>query len=370
MGAVLEPMSSKVPGLRSSRGQASDVTTARKAVLFVGAFPGPAALDRYVSGDLALRLQSLGWRTRVTSRRLRRLTRLWDIMIEIWRARGEYEVACIDVFSGPAFLWAEVAAWSLRRLNKPYVLILHGGSLPEFAARWPGRVRRLLASANIVTAPSGYLEQRMAHYRPEIRVIPNPIDISLYPYRERSPARPKLIWLRAFHEMYNPVMAVKVVAALSSKYPDIHLTMVGPDKGDGSLQRTKAEVVKAGLVEKVRFSGPVQKNEVPRVLAEADIFLNTTNVDNTPVSVIEAMACGLCVITTRVGGTPFLVSDGRDGLLVECGDVKAMAEGVARLLEDEHLARRLSQTARQKANDWNWPRMLADWDRLLSRVRN
>ena len=363
-------MSPQVPGLCSSSGQASNVTTARKSVLFVGAFPGPAALDRYVSGDLALRLQSLGWRTRVTSRRSGRWTRLWDILIEIWRARGEYEVACIDVFSGPAFLWAEAAAWSLRRLHKPYVFTLHGGSLPEFAARWPGRVRRLLASAKIVTAPSGYLKQRMAHCCPEIRVIPNPIDISLYPYRERSPARPKLIWLRAFHEIYNPVMAVKVVAALSSKYPDIQLTMVGPDKGDGSLQRTQAEVVKARLVQKVRFSGPVQKNEVPRVLSEADIFLNTTNVDNTPVSMIEAMACGLCVITTRAGGTPFLVSEGREGLLVECGDVQAMAEGVVRLLEDEPLARCLSQAARQKANDWNWPRMLADWDRLLLSVQN
>jgi glycosyltransferase involved in cell wall biosynthesis len=370
MGAVLKWMSPKVPKLVSSSGQASNVTTVRKSVLFVGAFPGPAALDRYVSGDLALRLQSLGWRTRVTSRRLGRLTRLWDIMIETWRARGEYEVACIDVFSGPSFFWAEAAAWLLRRLNKPYVLTLHGGNLPEFAARWPGRVRRLLASAKIVTAPSGYLKQRMAHCCPEIRVIPNPIDISLYPYRERSPAQPKLIWLRAFHEMYNPVMAVKVVAALTSKHPDIHLTMVGSDKGDGSLQRTKAEVAKTGLAEKVQFSGPVQKTEVPRVLSEADVFLNTTNVDNTPVSVIEAMACGLCVITTRVGGTPFLVNDERDGLLVECDNVQDMADGVARLLEDEHLARRLSQAARQRANDLNWPRMLADWDRLLSTVQN
>src|SRR5206468_11972206 len=135
---------------------------------------------------------------------------------------------------------------ALRRLNRPYVLALHGGNLPEFAKRWPRRVRQLLRSAKAVTAPSGYLKQEMEPYCDRIRILPNALDVSAYPHRERGPARPTLVWLRSFHEIYNPVMAVKVVATLAQKYPELELNMVGPDKGDGSLEKTRAAVAGTG----------------------------------------------------------------------------------------------------------------------------
>jgi glycosyltransferase involved in cell wall biosynthesis len=144
--------------------------------------------------------------------------------------------------------------------------------------------------------------------------------------------------------------------------------MVGPDKGDGSFQQTRAEAERAGLIEKVSFPGSVCKKDVPQALASADVFLNTTNIDNTPVSVIEAMACGLCVVSTRVGGTPFLITDEQDGLLVKCGDFRAMASAVRRFLEVPSLARRCSQNARRKVENWTWSNILAEWERLLCQV--
>src|SRR5262249_5639031 len=186
----------------------------------------------------------------------------------------------------------EAVAWTFRRLKKPYVLTLHGGNLPDFSQRYPGRVRRLLASATAVTAPSGYLRQKMEGCCQNIRILPNALNLSSYPYQERGPARPKLVWLRSFHQIYNPVMAVRVIAALFRKYPAVELNMVGPDKADGSFERTKKELTKIGIEQRVKFAGQVSKKDVPRVLSEADIFLNTTSIDNTPVSVIEAMACG------------------------------------------------------------------------------
>ena len=342
----------------------------KRSVLIIGNFLSASGGSRGVCEDLAERLAANGWHVLTASRRRPKLLRLADMLLTASRHRHEYAVAQIDVFSGPAFCWAEAVAWTLRRLDKPYVLTLHGGNLPEFAARWPGRVRRLLASAKAVTAPSGYLKVKLDTYCLTVRVIPNPIDLSLYPFRARAPARPRLIWLRAFHQIYNPVMAVKVVAALVPKYPDVQLAMVGPDKGDGSFQRTRTEVAAAGLTERVRFSGQVPKSEVSRALSEGDIFLNTSNIDNAPVSVIEAMACGLCVVSTRVGGTPFLVCDEQDGLLVECGDSQAMAARVAGLLQDDHLARRLSQRGRQKVEAWDWPNVLAQWEGLLRSAQN
>ena len=72
-----------------------------------------------------------------TSRRRNRLARLHDIVWTTFSKRKRYEVAQIDVFSGLAFLWAELACFTLRQIRKPYVLTLHGGNLPQFARRWP-----------------------------------------------------------------------------------------------------------------------------------------------------------------------------------------------------------------------------------------
>ena len=101
------------------------------------------------------------------------------------------------------------------------------------------------------------------------------------------------------------------------------------------------------------------------MLNSGDVFLNTTNVDNTPVSVIEAMACGLCVVSTNVGGLPYLLDDEQDSLLVQPDDPAAMATAVSRILRENVLATRLSQNARAKAEQFDWSTVLPQWLALL-----
>lgn len=338
------------------------------SVLIIGNFLSAAGGSRGVCEDLAERLKSGGWRVVSASKKRPRLLRLADMVLTAVRHRKEYSVAQLDVFSGPAFVWAETVCWTLRRLGKPYVLTLHGGNLPTFAAHWPGRVKRLLASAKAVTAPSGYLKENLAPFCGKIRVIPNPIDLGRYPFRERSPAKPKLAWLRAFHEMYNPVMAVKAAAALVREFPEVELSMIGPDKRDGSLERVKAEIRKLKLEEQVCLEGAVAKEDVPSVLTRADIFLNTANVDNTPVSVIEAMASGLCIVSTEVGGVAYLCKKGKEALLVPVDDHKAMTSAVRSILLDAGLSGRLSRGARAKAEGCSWSEVLPKWEELLTQI--
>jgi len=339
------------------------------SLLVVGNFLSASGGAPGVCEELAVRLSRNGLNVITASQKPGRFARLADMVMTAVKRRHDYAVAQVDVYSGPSFFWAEVVCSTLGWLGKPYVLTLHGGNLPEFAARWPGRVRHLLTSAQAVTAPSGYLKEQMDPYRcGDIRVIPNPIDVHSYPFRTRGPAHPNLIWLRAFHHIYNPVLAVRLLDGLVTRYPQVRLVMVGPDKGDGSLQQTKAEADRAGLTGKITFTGAVSKRDVPEVLAQSDIFLNTTNVDNTPVSVIEAMACGLCVVSTRVGGMPFLIAHEHDGLLVKPGDARAMSAAVRRFLEDPAFARSCSQNARRKVENWTWPNILAEWEHLLCQV--
>jgi glycosyltransferase involved in cell wall biosynthesis len=91
-------------------------------------------------------------------------------------------------------------------------------------------------------------------------------------------------------------------------------------------------------------------------------------VDNTPVSVLEAMACGLCVVSTRVGGIPYLLQHGRDALLVPPNDPEAMAAAVRRVLTEPALAESLSHNARLKAEQFDWSAILPQWQALLASV--
>ena len=89
----------------------------------------------------AARLRESGRRVIATSKQPGRVARLLDMVSTTIAKRHEYGVAHVDVYSGPGFLYAEAVCAVLRLLRKPYVLTLHGGNLPEFSRRWPGRVR-------------------------------------------------------------------------------------------------------------------------------------------------------------------------------------------------------------------------------------
>jgi hypothetical protein len=284
----------------------------------------------------------------------------------VLKYRAEYSVACVEVYSGPSFLWAELVSRLLLGCRKPFVLTLHGGRLPEFAARWPKRVTRLLRSASAVTAPSRYLREAMIFYRRDIELLPNPIELSCYKFALRERPQASLIWLRSFHAIYNPQLAPQVVAQLKKKCSSVRLTMVGPDKGDRSLAETREIAKRLDVSEQLEIVNGVPKAAVPNVLSKADIFLNTTNVDNTPISVLEAMASGLAIVSTNVGGIPHLLEDERTALLVPPNDPVLMAEAVHRILSEPELGKRLSGNARAKAEEFDWKTILPKWEALFT----
>jgi len=282
-----------------------------------------------------------------------------------WTQRSAYRVAYVDVFSGPAFLWAAAVCCLLRALRKPHVIVLRGGGLPQSIACQSGLLGRLAKGSAAVVTQTGYLARCVARYDAKTRLIPNALDIPRYSFRLRESPRPELIWLRSFHQIYNPSLAVEALALLVDAYPEVHLTMIGPDKGDGSLDAARLAAETLGVADRVRFVDAIPKAEVPVWLEKADIFLSTTDFDNTPVTVEEAMACGLCVVSTKVGGVPYLVDDGVIGLLVPPRDGVAMATAVRRILTEPGLAARLSQQGRTKVEEFDWTRVLPQWQELF-----
>ena len=337
-------------------------------LLFVGTHVTPDIGSRSVAETLAERLKRRGFSPQLTSRRRFRIARVLDMLATVWMARDTYDVAVVDVYSGAAFRWAEWVTRLMRITRKPFVLTLHGGNLPNFARMQPRRTARLLSRATIVTAPSRYLVDAMKAARSDVRVIPNPLDLETYRYTERTRPSPRLVWLRTFHRVYDPVLAVRVLARVASYAHDANLTMIGPDK-DGTLAHVRAEAERLGVLDRIIFTGGVPKSDVPSWLAKSDIFLNTTTIDNLPVSVLEAMATGLPVVSTRVGGIPYLVRNEHDGILVPAGDADAMADAVKRLLTEPGLAARLSRNARAKAETFAWEVVLPQWEALFLEVK-
>jgi len=342
----------------------------RPGLLLIGNFLSGSIGNRAVCEDLAVALTSAGWPVVTTSSRLGRLARLLDFLLTIWRERAKYVVAHVDVYSGLAFVWAELVCVALRIGQKPYILTLHGGNLPTFARNYGKRVKRLLESSYAVTTPSGYLFDQMRPYREDLILLPNPLDLKKYPFKHRTHPAPNLVWLRAFHDIYNPSLAIKVVSLLSKSFPSVRLVMIGPDKGDGSLQTMIALAHQLGVQDRLIYTGQIPKQEIPNRLDQGDIFLNTTRVDNTPISVLEAMACGLCVVSTNVGGIPYLIDDESTGLMVPSDDPSSMAAAIVRIMQEPGLSGRISERARQKVQEFDWSSILPRWESLFASVES
>lgn len=273
----------------------------------------------------------------------------------------------IDTYSAWSFWYAVFSSQLARLFGLSYIPIARGGSLPKRLTRSPFWSRILLKYSKDVVCPSGYLHHHMnKFYHRSYKLIPNFIDIQNYPFKERTiESSIRLLWVRSFHEIYNPCLAVDVVCRLKEKGIDVQLAMVGPDK-DGSLEKTKEYAGERGIQKNIKFTGRLSKSDWITMAADYDVFINTTNVDNTPVSVMEAMALGMIVISTNVGGMPYLFSDKIEGFLVAPNDSSVFVQQVLKLRNNEHLTKTISRNARLKAEDWDWNVVEKKWLKLLN----
>lgn len=291
---------------------------------------------------------------------LRLVEMLWSTVIKA----GNVDYILIDTYSTKAFWYAYLTGQVARFKQTKYIPILHGGDLPKRLSRSKIACDRLFNKSYANIAVSGYLFNEFEKRGYKTIVIPNSIDITKYQFKSSEQCKPQLLWVRSFHRQYNPNMAADVLDNLLNSYPDTELCMIGPDK-DGSMEEFKNYVKEKGIENHVRITGKLAKEEWIRLSKNYDFFINTTNVDNTPISVIEAMALGLCVISTDPGGIPFLLNDGIDSFLVKPGDSSAMADKINYLVNNPQISMSMTQKARQKAQRFDWEQVRPKWVELL-----
>jgi L-malate glycosyltransferase len=307
-----------------------------------------------------------GYPIRSVSARTNRFGRLAEITWTVWHQRRWIDVQVLQVFSGRSFVVEDIASWLGKKSGQKIVMILRGGDMPKFARRYPNWTRRVLQRATRIIAPSDYLLRDLAWLGLDIQVIPNVLKVANYPYQHRTQLQPRLLWMRSFHEIYNPRLAVEMLSCVKLDIPEVRLTMAGPDKG--LLTKVQALVNEKGLVDQVVFPGFLDFHDKLAAGAQHDIYLNTNRIDNMPVSVMEMAAMGLPIVATNVGGIPDLLTHRETGLLVPENDHEAMAEAVKHLLKEPELAGNLSANGRELAESCSWELVYPKWKQLLSNL--
>ncbi len=192
-------------------------------------------------------------------------------------------------------------------------------------------------------------EERLEPAR--IALIPNGIDLARFDARSsEAPAAPLpvpadarvAIVVANLHPVKGQEDLIDALAALAERHPRLHLVLVGEGEQRGFLA---ARVAGHGLGDRVHLAG--HRTDVPALLARAHVLVSSSHAEGLSNSVIEGMAARLPVIATAVGGTPELIADGKTGLLVPPKAPEALARALARVLDDDDLARRLGNAARR-----------------------
>ncbi len=293
-----------------------------------------------------------------------KLLRLFDMVKGFFKDGLGADIIIIDVYSTTAFLYAEILGFLSRVYKKRYVLVLHGGNLPFVYPKRKSRFKVLFNSAKYVVAPSYYLKNFFDGEGFKIQLIPNIIELEQYPYLERKKIRPRILGIRGFKSAYNPLMTLEAVKILRDRGIFVELTLLG-NQDEEHYQEVIVYIKTYELDDRIKLRPKQEKLVWIEESQNFDIMVSNPLIDNTPVSIIEGMALGMCVITTNVGGVPDLVTDHQEVLYVESENSTDLANKISKLLADKNLANTLSKSARKKAEQFDWNTVKPLWKKLL-----
>jgi glycosyltransferase involved in cell wall biosynthesis len=275
----------------------------------------------------------------------------------LWRELPRADVVHVFSASYTSFLLSPLPAVVVARaLGRPVLLNYHSGEAPDHLRR-SRLARSILAQVDQITVPSRFLAEVFANHGLAAEVIPNTIDRDVFRFRPRQRLAPRFLSTRNLEPMYNVACTLRAFQRIQEIVAAATLTVVGAGSEMPRLQALAATLGLRG----VTFAGRVAPADMPRYYAEADIYLQSPDIDNMPLSVLEAYASGTAVVSTHTGGVPAIVEDNVHGLLVPPGDDHMLARAALRLLRDPALARRLTSAAYAATDAYVWSRARALW---------
>ena len=290
---------------------------------------------------------------------VRALSRLLPYLVHLWRAAGRSDVMHLMANSGWSWhLFAAPAIWIAWLRGVPVVVNYRGGEAAAFLARSQRLVRLSMRRAACLIVPSGFLQRVFGQHGIPADIVPNIVDLSCFHPAATRPGEPRLLVARNLEPLYDIGTALRAFVQVLARHPQATMTVAGTGPQEAEL---KSLTSRLGIAGHVSFSGRLDRNAMAELLRASSIALNPSLADNMPNSVLEALASGVPVVSTDVGGVPFLVQDGSTALLVPAGNPDAMAQAVLRLLESPALAQRLVQAGLELVRHFTWSEVGPRW---------
>lgn len=305
-----------------------------------------------ISGQVELlqkHLRSEGHAVDIFSTKASVLRRLM-LFLRLRSAAKHYDVLHIHCCSGWGFLPAVVGVTVGRWLKKRLVLTYHGGGGEAFFDKHPKLVRHYLTRTDTNIVLSGFLAKVFDKHHLPYSIIPNIIELDKKQFRLRETLKPNFVCTRAHETLYNIPCILQAFQTVQTHLPEATLTLVG----DGSEHENLINQAKELNLKNVTFTGRVDNQEIYHYLDYADIFLSTPTVDNMPVSVLEAMNAGLLVISSSVGGVPYMIKNGNNGLLFDNNNHDELAQKMLWAIENSAIAMTIIQQAHRSVNQYRW----------------
>jgi L-malate glycosyltransferase len=270
----------------------------------------------------------------------------------------KYDVLHIFSASYFSFLLAPTPALLVGKLyGKRLLLNYHSGEAEDHLQRWRRSAIPTIRIADKLIVPSPYLVRTFAKAGLRASPIFNLIEIDRFPFRERPALRPVFLSNRNFEKHYGVDLVLRAFATIQKRIPESRLIIAG----DGPERTSLEELARDLKLQNAEFTGRVAHERIVELYDSADIFLNGSEIDNQPLSLLEAFACGLPVVTTDAGGIPDMVVTGKTALVVPRGEYEQLAASALYLLDDSVLAQSIIRQAREECRKYQWGAVRNQW---------
>jgi L-malate glycosyltransferase len=285
-------------------------------------------------------------------RGLRPFLRSMNFCIQLWRLLPRVEVVHVLACSWLYFFVIVCPAVAISRIRgKRVILNYRGGQADDFLRRSAFALKPFFRMAHVVTAPSQFLVKVLGNrIGVPVEIVPNIVNFRRFAFRERNPIQPKMIVTRHLLKLYDIESVIRAFGQVQERYPEASLLIVGTGDQENYLRG----LVTTLTLKNVDFLGYVPQEDLPAVYDRCDILLNASLADNFPGSLVEAAAAGLVVVSTAVGGIPYIFENGASAILVQAGDWKGLADGALRALADPAFASRLKAAALGRCQSYDW----------------
>lgn len=306
---------------------------------------------------------------------IRAVFRLLPYLTLLWRSAARVRLFHVMANSGWSWhLFAAPAVWIARIRGIPVIINYRGGEADAFFDKAFSWIKPSLRRADAIIVPSGFLEGVFEKRGFSTSIVPNIIDLSRFRVGARFGSSPKadfprIIVTRNLEPIYDNATALRAFHIVKHRFPAARLILAGSGPERQALEKLAAGL---GMTDAVTFTGRVDNESMAALYDGADVMVNPSLADNMPISILEALASGVPVVSTGVGGVPYLVQHGITALLVPVQDPAAMADAILALLNEPARARQISEAGIESVQQYTWPkvrnRLLQVYEHVLTRT--